>query len=292
MTDDFKPASVDTEKMAKIEFGQNNKVTVTAPNIDGSGHPETVFEGSVRPHLKDCVLIINHETDEIILEKLHQNIQVKNKRVEGASKSGNTLLSLNNGLSVNKPNTSGQKALSPFASNSGSSSSQNHQLTPNGSGPTHHTKHHQSDSSQNNLSTIAKSSTALNRIQSPTPAAINTSHHNHQTNHHHDPPPPDVPMLSESSSDDDDDDDANESSPDDNSENDSSRGGHNKRQQDSSDDDEIKDVNLHGVMSSSQKDTNHDSQSSFGSSGLMSMPKFNQLSESFIHCFFVCFIIN
>lgn len=80
--------SVDTSQPATIDFEQSNgAVTVTAPNVEGSGQTETVFSGKTIPYLKECVLIIDHETGEITLERLSQNIIVKNKRVEGSGSS-------------------------------------------------------------------------------------------------------------------------------------------------------------------------------------------------------------
>uniref|UniRef100_A0A3B3STZ9 ELL associated factor 1 n=1 Tax=Paramormyrops kingsleyae TaxID=1676925 RepID=A0A3B3STZ9_9TELE len=46
----------------------------------------TVFKGNKRPYQKDCVLIINHDTGEFMLEKLSSSIQVKKTRAEGSSK--------------------------------------------------------------------------------------------------------------------------------------------------------------------------------------------------------------
>lgn len=85
-SDDFKPASVDTTKTAKVEFEANHKVSVITPNVEGSGQPETVYHGSRKPHLKECVLIIDHDTGEITLERLSQQIVVKKTRAEGSSK--------------------------------------------------------------------------------------------------------------------------------------------------------------------------------------------------------------
>lgn len=79
---DFKPASVDTNKKATVEFGSNHQVTVTVPHLDGAGVPQTVFKGSQRPYQKECVLIIDRITGEITLEKLGCNIQVKKTRSE------------------------------------------------------------------------------------------------------------------------------------------------------------------------------------------------------------------
>jgi len=72
--------------MAGIELGENNKVTVTMPNVESSGLPKTVFKGSRKPHQKECVLVIDHETGEIILERLSHNIIVKKIRAEGSCK--------------------------------------------------------------------------------------------------------------------------------------------------------------------------------------------------------------
>ncbi|XP_037088903.1 ell-associated factor Eaf-like, partial [Pollicipes pollicipes] len=78
---DFKPASVDPSKMATVDVGENHSVTVTVPHIEGSNH--TVYRGNGRPYQKECVLVVDHETGEIRLEKLSENIQVKKTRSEG-----------------------------------------------------------------------------------------------------------------------------------------------------------------------------------------------------------------
>ncbi|CAG9785459.1 unnamed protein product [Diatraea saccharalis] len=83
---DFKPASVDVNKMATVDVGTNNQVTVTVPHLDGAGVPQTVFKGSQRPYTKECVLIIDKITGEITLEKLSSNIQVKKTRQETSQK--------------------------------------------------------------------------------------------------------------------------------------------------------------------------------------------------------------
>lgn len=79
---DFKPASVDINKMATVDVGNNNQVTVTVPHLDGAGIPQTLFKGSQRPYQKECVLIIDRVTGEITLEKLSSNMQVKKTRAE------------------------------------------------------------------------------------------------------------------------------------------------------------------------------------------------------------------
>ncbi|XP_072572391.1 ELL-associated factor 1 [Paramormyrops kingsleyae] len=83
---DFKPASIDTTCEGELQVGKGDEVTITLPHIPGSTPPMTVFKGNKRPYQKDCVLIINHDTGEFMLEKLSSSIQVKKTRAEGSSK--------------------------------------------------------------------------------------------------------------------------------------------------------------------------------------------------------------
>lgn len=107
---DFKPASVDINKMATVDVGNNNQVTVSVPHLDGSGIQQTLFKGSQRPYQKECVLIINKVTGEITLEKLSSNMQVKKTRAEtykppsgsGASSAGG---GSSHSSSSNRPST-------------------------------------------------------------------------------------------------------------------------------------------------------------------------------------------
>uniref|UniRef100_A0A8D0L8G3 ELL associated factor 1 n=1 Tax=Sphenodon punctatus TaxID=8508 RepID=A0A8D0L8G3_SPHPU len=85
-SDDFKPASIDTSCEGELQVGKGDEVTITLPHIPGSTPPMTVFKGNKRPYQKDCVLIINHDTGEYVLEKLSSSIQVKKTRAEGSSK--------------------------------------------------------------------------------------------------------------------------------------------------------------------------------------------------------------
>ncbi|XP_043472228.1 ell-associated factor Eaf [Leptopilina heterotoma] len=94
---DFKPASVDVSKIAMVDVGTNNTMTVTVPHLDGAGIPHTVFKGSQRPHHKECVLIIDHVTGEITLEKLSSNIQVKKTRIESKPQSHLNVPATNSG---------------------------------------------------------------------------------------------------------------------------------------------------------------------------------------------------
>ncbi|XP_067890930.1 ELL-associated factor 2 [Heterodontus francisci] len=83
---DFKPASIDTACEGDLEVGKGEQITITLPNIEGSTPPMSVFKGSKRPYLKECILIVNHDTGEYRLEKLSSNITVKKTRAEGSSK--------------------------------------------------------------------------------------------------------------------------------------------------------------------------------------------------------------
>ncbi|KAJ8290835.1 hypothetical protein GJAV_G00018140 [Gymnothorax javanicus] len=83
---DFKPASIDTTCQGELQVGKGDEVTITLPHIPGSTPPMTVFKGNKRPYQKDCVLIMNHDTGEFMLEKLSSSIQVKKTRAEGSSK--------------------------------------------------------------------------------------------------------------------------------------------------------------------------------------------------------------
>lgn len=80
LPDDFKPASVDDSKVARVDVGSDNTITVTVPHLDGAGTPHTVFKGSQRPYNKEYVLVFDKVTREITLEKLAANIQVKKTR--------------------------------------------------------------------------------------------------------------------------------------------------------------------------------------------------------------------
>ena len=66
--------------MATLDVGENSQVTVSVPHVEGRGTTQTVYKGSRRPYAKECILIIDHDTGEITLEKLANNIQVKKTR--------------------------------------------------------------------------------------------------------------------------------------------------------------------------------------------------------------------
>jgi len=81
---DFKPASVDLSQTGKIEVGENNEVAVTLPSSNKKGH--TVYKGSKKPALKECVLIYDPATDEFTLEKVTSQCQVKKTRPSSSQK--------------------------------------------------------------------------------------------------------------------------------------------------------------------------------------------------------------
>lgn len=83
---DFKPASVDGDEPAKLELTKNGQVTLVAPNVPGSVSTHTVFRGQRRPHVKECLLVIDHQTGQIVLQKLNDNVTVKATR--GMNSSG------------------------------------------------------------------------------------------------------------------------------------------------------------------------------------------------------------
>jgi len=80
---DFKSNAIDSEMPSSMEIGKNNEITVNVPHLDKNNAPaQTTFKGSKKPYLKECVFIIDHNTGEITLEKLSNNIQLKKTRSE------------------------------------------------------------------------------------------------------------------------------------------------------------------------------------------------------------------
>uniref|UniRef100_A0A1B6FRT3 Ell-associated factor Eaf n=1 Tax=Cuerna arida TaxID=1464854 RepID=A0A1B6FRT3_9HEMI len=107
---DFKPASVDESKVATVDVGANQQVTVTVPHLDGSGTMQTVFKGSHRPYQRECVLIIDRTTGEITLEKLASNIQLKKTRMEPSKANSH---GVGSSYSSARPATPTEKKTSP-----------------------------------------------------------------------------------------------------------------------------------------------------------------------------------
>ncbi|KAK9537141.1 hypothetical protein VZT92_004780 [Zoarces viviparus] len=117
---DFKPASIDTTREGELEVGKGEQVTITLPNLEGSSAPLTVFKGSKRPYMKECILIVNHDTGEYRLEKLNSNIAVKKTRAEGSSKIHSRLEQQNSRLSqqVKTSTTTSSSSKTPTSSKS------------------------------------------------------------------------------------------------------------------------------------------------------------------------------
>lgn len=118
---DFKPASIDTTCEGELEVGKGEQVTITLPNLEGSSAPVTVFKGSKRPYMKECILIVNHDTGEYRLEKLNSNIAVKKTRAEGSSKIYSRLEQQTSRLSQQMRTSSGGSSSSKTSTSSKSS---------------------------------------------------------------------------------------------------------------------------------------------------------------------------
>lgn len=115
---DFKPASIDTTCEGELEVGKGEQVTITLPNLEGSNAPVTVFKGSKRPYMKECILIVNHDTGEYRLEKLNSNIVVKKTRAEGSSKIHSRLEQQTNRLSQQMKSSSSSSSKTSTSSKS------------------------------------------------------------------------------------------------------------------------------------------------------------------------------
>jgi len=110
---DFTPLSVDEDRMGKLEVQENNSVSVTLPHNDGIN--ATNYKGGAKAHgSKDCILIIDHETGELTLERLSNQILLKKTRAEKPEKhpSGQT----GDGASgVSNPYLVKQEPANPYA---------------------------------------------------------------------------------------------------------------------------------------------------------------------------------
>ena len=83
---DFKPQSIDKQKMGTVEILDNHEVNVTVPHREGSQQSQTLFKGNEKPVARECLLIIDHTTGEIILERISSHITVKKTREEGSTR--------------------------------------------------------------------------------------------------------------------------------------------------------------------------------------------------------------
>ena len=77
---DFKPASSNTSSAGSIDVDEDNRVSVQIPHERGG---QTNFSGHQKEsNAKDYLLVIDHVTGEITLEKLSSQIMVKKTRSE------------------------------------------------------------------------------------------------------------------------------------------------------------------------------------------------------------------
>jgi len=80
---DFKPVSIDEERDGTLEVRERKEVAVSLPHVGGSG--QTNYKGHINEsNPKDCVLVIDHETGEITIERLSNQILLKKTRPEKA----------------------------------------------------------------------------------------------------------------------------------------------------------------------------------------------------------------
>merc|ERR1719209_1124518 len=71
--------------MGTLEVKERNGVSVSLPHSDGVG--QTIYKGNTETApTKDCVLIIDHETGELTLERITNKIMVKKTRPEKREK--------------------------------------------------------------------------------------------------------------------------------------------------------------------------------------------------------------
>jgi len=74
---DFKPKSIDAEKEGILET-DDNKCTIRLPHIEAARNIN--YEGKRTSDGKECLIIVNHDTGEITLERVNTISNVKNKR--------------------------------------------------------------------------------------------------------------------------------------------------------------------------------------------------------------------
>ncbi|KAI1707040.1 RNA polymerase II transcription elongation factor domain-containing protein [Ditylenchus destructor] len=86
---DFKPKSVAGEQEAYVGMADNNDVQVVVPSENGDSL--TVYKGSkkVLQGDKECVLVFDHDSGKLSLERLSSNINVKKTRENDDSTNDN-----------------------------------------------------------------------------------------------------------------------------------------------------------------------------------------------------------
>jgi len=78
---DFTPLSVDENRMGRLEVEERSGVSVTLPHTNGVD--STKYTGPAKDaNPRECILIIDHETGELTLERLSNQIILKKTRAE------------------------------------------------------------------------------------------------------------------------------------------------------------------------------------------------------------------
>ena len=74
---DFTPLSVDENRMGKLEVEERSGVSVTLPHTNGVD--ATKYTGPAKEaNARDCILIFDHETGELTLERLSNQVNEAN----------------------------------------------------------------------------------------------------------------------------------------------------------------------------------------------------------------------
>lgn len=91
---------------------------------DGSGVPNTVFKGNHREYSKkECILIINRETNEITLERLSSNVQVKKTRADSQSNKSQQQQQMQSGVAQQSTSSSSMNSAGGGGGSGGGSGS-------------------------------------------------------------------------------------------------------------------------------------------------------------------------
>ncbi|KAL7057788.1 hypothetical protein AAHC03_017192 [Spirometra sp. Aus1] len=91
---DFLPASVDKNQAGTISITNDKEVGIRLPSVNGTEPNSTLFKGNIRPVHKECLLIYNKNTGELILERISKAAQLKKVRDDQASKKAESHQSL------------------------------------------------------------------------------------------------------------------------------------------------------------------------------------------------------
>jgi len=99
---DFTPLSVDENKMGRLEVEERSGVSVTLPHTNGVD--STKYTGPAKEaNPRECILIIDHETGELTLERLSNQIILKKTRAERNPSSSTSSAPPEGSLPAGKP---------------------------------------------------------------------------------------------------------------------------------------------------------------------------------------------